>query len=390
VDAARFDPARFDGAPFDGAPFDGAPFDGAPFDAADVTMAARAATGRPDAVVAESAVTPASHRPDNMTTAGLDLVRGTLVDGAPFALFVKTLRPASASPHWSSIPEFARPSVLLELDWHDEPSAYRSALRTDLPAGLRMPRLWHVVETEQQIQLWLEHVDDQGVWDADGYHRAATALGRLCGRWPGTRVAAELGLRRRGLAYLWYGKTSQVDLPRLADDSARAHPAFDADPGLRADLRRVIDIVPSLIKHLDQLPDALCHGDACPANLLHVDDGIVAIDWSYASSSSIGSDLGQLLAGGFVNGSVDSDRIAATAQIIRKGFVSGLVAEGVVVDEDAIEHAFITHLLVRAVFDAVANIPDVAPRVAAARVALARFAADRVLALALQSSALPR
>jgi hypothetical protein len=373
----------------DAAPFDAAPFDAAPFDAADVTVAARAAVDRPDAVVAEWVATPATHRPDNMTTAGLDLVRGTLVDGAPFALFVKTLRPASASPLWSSIPELARPSVLVELDWLDEPRVYRSALRADLPAGLRMPRVWHVVETARQIQLWLEPIDDRGVWDVDGYRCAATALGRMSGRWPATRVAAELGLRRRGLAYLWYGKTSQFDLPRLADDTTWSHPALLVDPDLRADLRRVVDIVPSLIHHLDQLPDALSHGDACPANLLRVDDGIVAIDWSYTSSLSVGSDLGQLLAGGFVNGSVDPARIASTAQTIHDGFISGLVAEGGIVDEDAIEHAFITHLLVRAVFDAVATIPDVAPRSAAARVALARFATDRALALAFQSSVPP-
>ena len=356
------------------------------FDTADVTVAARAATARPDAVVADWTATPAQHRPDNMTTAGLAIVRGTLVDGTVFALFVKTLRPASASPIWSMIPDLARPQVLVELDWLDEPGAYRSVLRTDLPSGLRIPRLWHVVESEEQIQLWLESIDDQGVWDTVRYHRAATALGGLSGRWPAERVTAELGFGRRGLAFLWSGKTSQFDLPRLADDSTWRHPAFAADPDLRADLRRVIDIVPSLIQHLDELPEALAHGDACPANLLHVDDGIVAVDWSYASNSSIGSDLGQLLAGRFVDGSADPDQIAAVAETIHDGFVGGLAAEGSTVDEAAIEHAFITHLLVRAVFDAVATVADVAPSQAACRVALARFAVDRALQLALQPS----
>ena len=356
------------------------------FDLSDVTAAARAATGRPAALVAEWMATPARHRPDNMTTAGLDVVRGTLVDGTAFAVFVKTLRPASASPLWSLIPELARPDVLVELDWLDEPAAYRSALQADLPAGLRMPRLWHVAHSAQQIELWLESIDDRRVWDADAYHQAATALGALSGRWPAARVTAELGFKRRGLAYLWYGKTAQLDLPRLADDSTWRHPAFAADPALRADLSRVIDIVPSLIRHLDQLPEALAHGDACPSNLLHVDDGIVAIDWSYASNSSFGSDLGQLLAGRFVDGSADPVGMAAIAQTIYHGYVGGLAAEGSAVDEDAIEHAFITHLLVRAVFDAVASVADVAASQAAARVALARFAVDRALTLALQPS----
>ena len=360
--------------------------DATQFDRSDVTAAVRAATHRPDAVIADWAATPARHRPDNMTTARLDVVRGTLVDGTAFDVFVKTLRPASASPMWSLIPDAARPQVLVELDWLAEAGVYRSALLTDLPAGMRMPRLWHIARSEQQIQLWLESIDDRSVWDADAYGRAATALGRLSGRWPAARVTAELGLERRGLAFLWYGKTEQFDLPRLADDSTWRHPAFVADPELRADLRRVIDIVPSLIRHIDGLPEALAHGDACPSNLLHDDGGIVAIDWSYASNSSVGSDLGQLLAGRFVDGSADPERMAAIAQTIYDGFVAGLAAEGAAVDEHAIEYAFITHLLVRAVFDASAGVADVVPSQAAARVALARYAIDRALTLALQPS----
>jgi hypothetical protein len=206
-------------------------------------------------------------------------------------------------------------------------------------------------------------------------------LGRLSGRWPGRRVAAELGLQPRGLAQLWYGKTAQFDLPRLADDALWAGPAFADDRRLRADLGRVVEIVPTLIDQLDRLPDGLAHGDACPANMLQGGDGIVAVDWSYASSAAIGSDLGQLLAGAWVNGIADPDAVAATARTIHDGFVSGLAAEGCRVAAESIELAFVTHLLVRAVFDAVATLPDVAPSAGAARIALARFAADRALSL---------
>jgi aminoglycoside phosphotransferase (APT) family kinase protein len=206
-------------------------------------------------------------------------------------------------------------------------------------------------------------------------------LGRLSGRWPARRVGAELGLQPRGLALLWYGKTSQFDLPRMADDALWDHPAFAGDRQLRADLDRVVEIVPALIDQLDRLPEGLSHGDACPANMLHGDAGIVAVDWSYASSAAIGSDLGQLLAGAWVNGTADPDAIATTARTMHDGFVEGLAAERCLVAAESIELAFVTHLLVRAVFDAVATLPDVAPRVGAARVALARFAADRALSL---------
>ena len=360
--------------------------DATQFDQSDVTAAARAATTRSDAVVADWAATPARHRPDNMTTARLDVVRGTLVDGTAFDVFVKTLRPASASPLWSLIPDAARPQVLVELDWLAEPCAYRSALHADLPAGMRMPRPWHIAQSEQQIQLWLESIDDRGVWDADAYGRTATALGRLSGRWPAARVTAELGFKRRGLAFLWYGKTVQFDLPRLADDAMWRHPAFVADPELRADLRRVIDIVPSLIRHLDGLPEALAHGDACPSNLLHVDDGIVAIDWSYASNSSVGSDLGQLLAGRFVDGSADPERMAADREDdLRRvrGWTRGRRGGR---RRGRHRYTFITHLLVRAVFDALAGSPTSRRVRRQHELRWPAIAVDHALTLALQPS----
>ena len=88
-----------------------------------------------------------------------------------------------------------------------------------------------------------------------------------------------------------------------------------------------------------------------------------------------------MLAGTWVNGDGDPDEIAGIARTVHDGYAAGFAAEGGVVDEQAIEYTFITHLLVRAVFDAVATIADVGPPQATARVALARFAADRTLAL---------
>jgi len=350
-------------------------------DGVDVQTAARAATARPDARVERWAAEPAAHRPENMTTARLDVVRATLDDGSTCTMFVKTLRPASAAPEWAFIPDVARPQVLAELRWLDELEAYRSRMHADLPHGLRTPRVLHVVERPERIQLWLEAVRGGSRWDLDAYRMAARALGGLTARWPERRVAQELGFRRRTLHVLWYGKTSQVDLVRLADEATWAHPALASDPALRDELAAVARCMPGWIAELDERPHALAHGDASPANLLLDGDRVVAVDWSYVGTSPAGSDLGQLLAGRAVTGELPASELATTADALVTAYASGLDAGAAGVDEVAVRGAFLAHLLVRAVFDAVATAPDVEPARAAARLALARFSVDAARAL---------
>ena len=90
-------------------------------------------TGRDDAEIASVQARPAAHRVDNMTTAALTHVSGTLVDGTPWRLFVKTLRPAWRAPLWDQIPPMFHDSVRRELNWEDEPRIYTGPLSDDLP-----------------------------------------------------------------------------------------------------------------------------------------------------------------------------------------------------------------------------------------------------------------
>ena len=80
---------------------------------------ARAATGGRHGPLSTWVVRPSSHRVENMTTASLDRVSGTMADGTPWSVFVKTLQPASASPIWEMIPPEHHAQVLAELDWLD-------------------------------------------------------------------------------------------------------------------------------------------------------------------------------------------------------------------------------------------------------------------------------
>ena len=352
-----------------------------------LTAVARAAAGRPEGTIDTWEVRPAPHRITNMTTHGLDRVAGTLADGTSWSVFVKALHPASASPLWEHIPEQHHAQVLQELDWLDEPRVYRSGLAARLPDGLRLPTVFHVAEAPGRITLWLEDVDDVGGWDLERYHRAAAALGRLAGSWPEERAVSELGMRRRPLEPLFFGKVLHNDIPILADDGFWQDPAVASvvDARHRVDVERLRDAVPGLLQRQHELPHGVAHGDATPDNLLQADDGtVVAIDWSYGSCCPLGSDLGQLVAGRVESGAIEPTELGAIADAVLDGYVQGVADAGSEVDVAAVELAWATHLAVRSVFSALIldHRPDLtgdARRdLLARRAGLARFGLDLV------------
>ena len=357
------------------------------------TTVARAATGRTQARCSRWRIEPSPHRIENMTTDRLDRVVGELDDGTPWSAFAKTLHPASASPQWHLIPVEHHTAVLEDLHWLDEPRLYGCGLAEALPEGIRMPALLHVGPGaagggDELLTLWLEDVADHGSWDLDRYHRSARALGRLSGRWPEPRASAELGIGRRPLERLWFGKIVNFDLVVQADDAFWDDPAVAAvvDDRHRADLGRLRDHVPALLGRLNDQAHGLAHGDATPDNLREPGDGtIVAIDWSYGSTAALGSDLGQLLAGRIESGAMDPAALPEVAGAIVEGHLEGLAEEGCEADRAAVEEALATNLAVRSVFSALIldHRPDLQgserQALLARRAALGRFGLDLAL-----------
>lgn len=347
---------------------------------------AAAALDRPDVAADELGtvrVEVSDHRVDNMTTASLHLVSGTVADGATWRAFAKVLHPASSSPLMQYIPPDHHESVLRNLDWLDEPAVYRSALGRDLPDGIRLPRLFAIDPHPDTIALWLEQVDDRSAWELDDYRDAARALGAMAGRWPERRVVDELGLDRRDLGDLFFGKLASFDLPILADDShwADAGVAAATDADFRRDLQALIDRTPGRIAAAERLPHALSHGDATPHNLLLTDDGLVAIDWSYGSSGPLGADLAQLFAGRFDTGDAAPGDAPQIAEVLLESYVDGLADEGIRADRAEVLAGWATHLAVRSVIsstvvehrpdlDDAARVGLIEQRVAAARIGI--------------------
>ena len=239
--------------------------------------------------------------------------------------------------------------------------------------------------------MWLEDVDDSAEWDLDRYRRSAVALGRLGSTFPGDTAIVRLGMTRRSIAGLFFGKVVNNDLAIQSEDAFWAQPVIAAavDRDFRRDLFRLADLMPAMLSSLDRLPRGMCHGDAAPDNLREPGDGtIVAIDWSYANAGELGSDLAQLLVGRFDEGQEELDTESNAAAIV-EGYREG-VAEAA--DAASVERAFAVHLATRTVFGALLlDRPDLdeasqAP-IVARRAQVARFGLDLALSCATVRSA---
>ena len=346
--------------------------------------AVRTATGRPDARVVRVERTTPVHRVENMTTRALVRHRAEVDDGTTVRLFAKSLHPAACSPAWEHIPPVARPQVLVDLHWLDEPRLYSCGLADDLPPGLRFPALWHVEESPTCVTLWLEDVADLTPWDRSRYERTATALGALHARWPEARAHA-VGLGRRDVGRLLSGKVANLDLVIQADDAFWDRPEIAAavDHRHREDLHRLAVAAPELLARATALPHGAAHGDATPHNFHEPGDGtIVALDWSYGSVAPPGADLGQLLAGRYECGSADAAQLPEVAETVVAAYLAGADGEGLHLDRGAVELGLVSHLAIRSLFSALvlddrADLdPTTLTDLVATRARMARFGLD--------------
>jgi hypothetical protein len=323
--------------------------------------AAVAAATRSEASIAWFDHKAPPHVVANMTTKQLEIVWGELEDGTAWRLFAKTLQPAWASPLFDFVPEEHRQNALANLDWESEPRVFACGLADDLPSGFRLPTLWHLEESGDAKTLWMENIDDHSSWDLARYRQVAELLGRAAALWPEERVQRELGLGRRAIDGLFFGKIVNFDLVQLQDESLWADPdVASVGADLREPIFRAAEQMPALLARLKGLPHGLAHGDSAPSNFLDPADGsVVAIDWSYGASGPLGSDLSQLVSGHPAIGRPLPVPIGDLVPQLVDAFVAGYRADGGEVDTADVELAMATHLCIRLAFTALIPGPDV-------------------------------
>ncbi len=309
------------------------------------------------------------------------------LSGEGWSLFCKVLQHPKHWPLLPMLPPEAQAGFLEGFPWRVELDLWEPAVLDSLPDGMRPPALHRVVDLgDDRLAVWMEDVVEcVEPWDLDRYVRAARALGRWNAR---SRTPELLGDLPPGFALRMYAETAigLRGLAPLTDDALWSHPWLADHVALRMRLRALGDRIPELLDRLDDLPQAMPHGDASPQNLLvpvGAPTTFVVIDLGMRTPHAMGFDLGQLLVGLVHAGAVPAADLPAIAARIVPAYVDGLRAEGDATSEADVREGFVISALLRSGFDSflydlIGQPSDENAHTFAERVALCRFLAEQL------------
>jgi hypothetical protein len=232
-------------------------------DRATLAPVVRAALGTPDAEVLDWRVEPLHGGVG--AVAGWSVLRrvaGTARCGSgsvPWAVVLKVLRPGAGS---------ADPTA--SLYWQREALVYPSGVLTDLPGGLRAPRVLGAADrSDGAVWLWLEEVAETTgpAWPLERYGLAARHLGRFNGAYLVGRPVPVHPWLPAGYLRRWVelSEAARTALPavRWDPEMGRYWPEDVLARSLALWARRE-----ELYAALERLPRTFCHGDANRGNLL--------------------------------------------------------------------------------------------------------------------------
>lgn len=304
----------------------------------------------------------------------------------PFRFFVKQVQSWERHPFFARVPEEFRELAVAGVPWKTEAEVYRCDLARRLPQGLSAPRALGVFDLDATSSaIWIEEVRSRpAIWDRQRYERAAHLLGRLSAS---RELAPLAGLRDVDWSLTMYanGRLAVQVVPLLMGEELWEHPLCAAfDDELRGRLRAAAARAGELAAEADALPSLLCHGDACPNNLLpgELADEFVLIDFGFWGRAPVGFDLTQLLVGEVQVGRRGAHDLADLDEAIVAAYVEGLRAEGSTVPEEQVRRG---HALCLLLMTGLSTVPfdlfnaPMTPgiqRTAADRAAIARYALD--------------
>src|SRR6476661_256912 len=125
-------------------------------------------------------------------TGALLRVHGRTTDGASWSVFLKVLQHPRHWTRLTEVPPAVRTDFVNNFPWRAELAAWEPEFLAALPAGLRVPRLYQLIELpDDRVAIWMEDVaisDDP--WTVARFQQAARLLGGLAANRCGANLLA--------------------------------------------------------------------------------------------------------------------------------------------------------------------------------------------------------
>ena len=302
-----------------------------------------------DLVILDWTVEPLSHQKIIDTTGGLFCFSGRSqsTEGAqPWKVVLKCINNPNSSKQdprgWSY--------------WQREILAFKSGFLAQLPAGVRAPRFYGVMENENGAWVWMEHIREVTgkQWSLEYFQRTARQLGVSQGKYlHQTPLTDQPWLSQFFFRNVWSpeGFWSGFMNP-ASEENAWQSPitqsGFDAQQKSR--ILQLLDEKERFFDVNDRLPQVLCHYDASRRNFMWSrslqtgEEELIGIDWAFTGIGALGNDLGELIGTSmffFEYSPTDAETLEAA---VLEGYLAGLADNGVTIDARLVRLGYLISL----------------------------------------------
>lgn len=249
---------------------------------------------------------------------------------------------------WSAILKVIGPATGTEA-WDREAVVYGSGALRDL-AGISAPRCFSIERREEpEAWVWLEDLGAPAStsWSLARYEDAARRLGVFNGTSATDHL--ESGAVVPPAPMRQFTDPSAAAFARLA--AIRDHELVRRcwRDGLVDRVIRLWDERSLVLEELERLPQAFCHLDAFPANLLRRagSQDLAAVDWSYSGTAPVGAELGPLVVASACMGQADAEALPVLEQACVPAYLEGLRAAGWRSDESVVRLGYTASVATR-------------------------------------------
>jgi hypothetical protein len=152
------------------------------------------------------------------------------------------------------LPPPVRADFINAFPWRAELGAWEPTFTERLPAHLRVPRPYRLVDLDpDRVAIWMEDIDaDQNPWPPSRFARAAELPGELAADrsdptlWADSNLPPNYGLHR------YVDGPARTAIRTITDDTTLRHPVLTAHADLQTDLLDLAARIPALLDLADK------------------------------------------------------------------------------------------------------------------------------------------
>jgi hypothetical protein len=302
-----------------------------------------------DLVILDWMVEPISHEKIIDTTGGLFCFSGQTQSGLgirPWKVVMKCVnnpKERSQQPReWSY--------------WRREIIAFHSGFLEQLPAGVRAPRFYGVMENENGAWIWIEHIQEATgkQWSLDHFQRTARQLGRFQGAYLNEAPLVDQPWLSQSFFRnvwdeqgFWFGFMNPASKEN-AWNSPISQGGFDDHKKSRtlqllAEKELFFDVN-------DRLPQVLCHYDASRRNFMWSHslqtgtEELIGIDWAFTGIGALGNDLGGLFGTSLYFFEYNLKDMEILENAVLEGYLAGIADNETTIDTRLVRLGYLISL----------------------------------------------